>query len=192
AVESRTGVRVIVVDPSGRLREARVERIPFVVGTHRRAPALAVDSPRGRALLVGSGLVAEVALDTLRVAYHRVPALAIPKRVVAHARRRAWEGTANPYDGSERDARVLWPGVVAVTGVDSKLGGERAPDFAVREARLPPTLLDVRTWTARRSVLATGEPFAGRILVHDGAGIVGYDRTGRVRYRLRGGGWLGV
>src|SRR5207253_3469117 len=99
-------------------------------------PALAVDPSGKRAAVVGSGgLVAEVDLDTLAVAYH-------PQAARSPAR------AGKAFEGWHRDALWLPNGTLAVTGMDYQWTVKNgAEEMSGTPAGV--TLVDTRQWTSR-------------------------------------------
>jgi hypothetical protein len=148
-----------------------------------RWPGLAFD-PAGRVFLVGTGdePVAEVALETLDVTYHR------PERKRSFLTRfRAWLEPAAaaklPITGSSRAALWLGQGRVAVWGDDS------APAGPERVERTPAglSIVDTNDWTIR--TVDPGAWYAafggGTLLATDfGSELTGYATDGKRRYQL--------
>jgi hypothetical protein len=179
--------RLVVVERDGHVREVDLDRI--VVGVDHRPPlgpdfrsaGLALD--RGRAIVAGSrGPVAEVSLRTLRVRYHRVAALDAPPRL---GPARAWTGTVAPQTLHERSLVRVWPGVLALTDAASTLTG-RGRGVFVQYAEPGIRLLDIRTWSTRELAHAQQGRRVGRLfVVSRPPGLVAYERSGAVRYRIR-------
>jgi hypothetical protein len=160
-------VRIVVVGRRGGVRTARLARLR-VRGPRCGVP-VAADAVGDRAFVVVGPLVAEVALDTLRTRYRRVPSL---------ERRCGSEDTCT-------DARTAaWvPGTgLAVAGETISAGcgqRRRALGLVVLDRRLR----HVRWRDTRASAVAASR---GRVLAL-GDGIRGYDPDGRRRFTaLRG------
>jgi hypothetical protein len=124
---------VAVVDGEGK---ARIVDVPGVsVGTNQigdasqfetRRPGFAVDPAGGRAFVVDADFtVAEVDLDTLKIAYHGRSARSLAKNV----------------NGPSREAHWLGSGMLAVAGVDYS-GDERGAPVGLR-------LIDTHDWSRR-------------------------------------------
>jgi hypothetical protein len=159
--------RLAVASPSGGVRFVRLERIRagsrlVDAAQHRlerRIPGLAVDPQGRRAFVVDPGIVAEIDLRSLAVAYHE------PKRQLS-ARTKSASG---PF----RSARWLGDGLLAASGTD----GERPAGLL---------LVNNRRWTVRTlDPDATSFVIAGDLLLATGAdGLSAYGRDGVRRFRL--------
>jgi hypothetical protein len=179
--------RLIVVRADGSVGSARVdaiaagmrpERVPdgSPPVDRRWVPGLAADPAGGRAFVVGGGApVAEIDLQTMRVAYHR---LAGSESLLG--RLREWlEPRAfakGESEGPVRTVHWLGDGLLAVSGWDAR-GREKPVPAGLK-------VVDTRTWTVRTLDEETGEmTLAGRILLAHGsrfaAGLTAYDRDGR-------------
>jgi hypothetical protein len=190
--------RLAIADVRGRLRSVLLERVQagvrLVSATEHRVqlnvPGLAVD-PTGRlAYVVGPGVVAEVDLASLRVAYHDLkPSASVLARLLewleppAHAK-----GASGPT----RSARWLTGGLLAVAGSDEEFVGEQN---RVRAAGL--SLVDTRDWSVRTIdrdaadvrvagdvLLATGSSWEPGASKPDAIGLVAYGFDGRRRFGL--------
>lgn len=191
-VQARAGrigpAKLLVVEPSGAVRSTTLARIRIGnerrgLWQHYRRADLVVERRLDRALVIGAEeAVAEVSLRTLAVRYRPVPELALAPGALDRAPLQLWHGTANPSSEVAREARMLWPRAVSVSGRTRKL----QRDETFREASLRPIILDTRTWRARRTVLAWGEYSAGLVFVGGGDPLVrAYGRDGNLRYQVR-------
>jgi hypothetical protein len=186
-VQGLRPARLVVVERDGRVREVDLDRIVVGVdqrprlGPDFRSAGLALD--RGRAIVAGArSPVAEVSLPTLRVRYHRVAGLDARPRLGAA---RAWTGTVAPQTLHERSLARVWPSVLAVTGGASTLE-RRGRGIVVRYAEPRIRLLDTRTWSTRELPRAAEGRRVGRLfVVSRPSGLVAYERSGAVRYRIR-------
>ena len=194
-------VRLGVAGTDGAIRTVLLSQIEggfespvdYTTGVAKTArPALAVD-PTGRraAVVAASGLVAEVDLETLAVAYH-------PRAVRTPAR------AGKAFEGWQRSALWLPSGTIAVTGMDYhatlKDGKE---EMSGTPAGV--TLVDTRDWTS--TTIDTGASFISRagatLVAYGGAyvsgsssfatgiGLRGYSADGAVRFQLFGTEQLG-
>ena len=171
-------VRLDVIDPDGRARSIRVDRIRGGWArqgseVERQAePALAIDPAGERAWLADAdGEICEVALGSLAVRCHVVRTLA--------------KGGA-PW--SRRQLRLVAPGTLALSGWEKP---ERGPQ-AARSIGL--WLID--TETRRRRLVHRGIDsfrFAGGLVVGvRRGGVSAYDAAGALRYRIEEPLQLGV
>jgi hypothetical protein len=147
------------------------------------ATDLVVD-PGGRtAYAVSVTSVAEVALDTLAVAYHpvRAQSVALGRRPAAIAP----EVKAKEVTFVIRQAFWVGGGRIAFTGFDATFDGRRVSSTPVGLG-----LIDTSTWTARTVDSQVGSAvLVGGVLLtgdHEG-GLVAYDLRGVRRYRLFAG-----
>jgi hypothetical protein len=190
-------VHVSVAGVDGAVRSVRLTRIaggtqfptdPANPISRFARPALAVDSAGGRAAVVdGNGLVAEVDLAALTVAYH-------PRIARTPAR------TGKAQEGWERTAVWLPSGTLAVTGMDY----EAAVQDGIERMTGSPVgvvLYDTRDWTAgavdegASEVVRMGDTLLafGGAYVSDassyaegGIGLRGYGAEGALRFRIFG------
>lgn len=212
--ESLEPARLAIVGPTGATRMLVISRIAAGYEARsdsggavvQREPGLAVDPVGGRAFVVAAdGGVAEIALNTGGISYHRVS-----RRVSFVGRVRNWlEPVAEakrPRDGSTRTARWLGGGMIAVSGGDYAVvrTGDRA------RSRFTPAglqLIDTRRWTVRRLgegtdtfwpagdlLLAAATTWGGYELEvpRRPPGLVVYGADGRERLRLYAGKHVGV
>ena len=147
--------RLVAVDAQGGLRTTVLEELwsGWEVLDHQthhakqRIPGLALDPDGARAYVVDpGGLVAQVELASLTVSY-QMPAR--PRSLLG--RFVSWllpKADAKTVEGSERSARWVRDGVLAVSGTDQS--AERV-DGEIRERAQGAglMLIDTRTWTAR-------------------------------------------
>ncbi|MBA2462049.1 MAG: hypothetical protein H0V45_09845 [Actinobacteria bacterium] len=167
--------RLGVVDERGAVRSVALE-VPVGVQPREATfarPGLAVDPVLRRAFVVPSaGPVAEVALDTLAVAYHELNAPA--SRVIA-AFRPAVRAKELPV--TTRTAEWLGNGKLVVSGIGGSAGPEQPGGLA---------LIDTGTWSIQTLEGGT-DSFAvseGRIVATGPrAGLAVFDRDGRLLYR---------
>lgn len=209
SAESLEPARLAIVGPTGATRTLVISRIPAGYATRsdgggavvQREPGLAVDPDGGRAFVVAAdGNVAQVALDTGAISYHRVA-----RRVSFLGRLRNWlEPVAEaklPREGSTRIARWLGGGMIAVSGGDYAVVG--TGDRAL--SRFTPAglqLIDTRSWTVRKLgegtdtfwhagdlLLAAATRWGGYELEVPARppGLVIYGADGRQRLRLYAG-----
>src|SRR4051794_17875450 len=159
-------VRTVALD---RLRAGVQLTDTLAYEVRERVPGLAVDPDGRRAFVVAAGLVAEVRLADLAVAYHR-PA----RQVSALERVREWlEPVAEAKTTSGFVSTAAWAG-------DGRL--------AVAGSGL--SLLDTRRWRVRViDPRASEVRVAGERLLASGsnAGLRAYGLDGRRRFRLFGG-----
>jgi hypothetical protein len=167
--------RLGVFDATGDLRLVSLSRIRAgwvreEVGgersiDRRREPGLAIDPEGGRALVVDpAGLVAEVDLARLDVAYHPVR-----ERVSLLGRLRNWlEPVARAdggggFDGAVRTALWAGDGLLAVSGWDDYAVANGQGTVEVRSTPAGLRLVDTREWTIR-----TLDEGASRVTLADG------------------------
>jgi hypothetical protein len=174
-------VKLHVVDPDGRLRSIRVDRIAG--GWQRRGtqvvrmaePGLAVDPTGERAWLAdGDGEICEVALDSLAVACR-------PVRTVAAAAK-----NGNPW--SRRQLKLVADETFALSGWEKPTAGPRA----ARAIGL--WLVDTRTWQ-RRLADREVDSFrfaAGLVVGVRRGGVSAYGSDGIKRYAIEEPQQLGV
>lgn len=112
APNERVGrARLVVASPNLRLRSVRLGRIR--AGTTKRAnyrPLLVLDEAGRRALVVdASGPIAEIALPSLRVQYHRIPSLPRSRHTprLAVAWQTAWRGDSLFAGVDNNEKRVV-------------------------------------------------------------------------------------
>lgn len=168
-----TSLRFDAIDAGTRMKQVPSGSAPAEL---RWLPGLAVDPNGRRAFVVGGGApVAEVDLESMQVAYHR---LAEP--VSLFGRLREWlEPPAFAKGASEGPVRTvhwLGDGLLAVSGWDAR--GTENPVAAGLK------LIDTRAWSVRTLDEDAGQiTIAGRILLAHGfrfaAGLTAYDREGR-------------
>lgn len=182
--------RIVVVDAGARIRSAGLSRLRAgwtwnagatpPVGV-RRLPGLAVDSAMRTAYVAApSGVVAEIALDGLRVRYH------------------ALRGTFAKYQsGADRHAVSLGWGILAVAGSNSTVEKNTKGELFQNTRGSGLELIDTRTGTTR-SIDATATsvaPWQGglvsasrswdsRVSEQRGGGLAIFDRAGVLRARL--------
>ena len=188
---SRDGARTVELSSVEAGHAGRGEGESFRLRT--LVPALAVEPSGARALVVPpAGPVAEVDLETLAVAMHE-----IRESVSLLDRLRGWlepEAEAKLIEGPERYAVWLENGLVAVSGFDYRLDGNR-----VRSDPAGAYVLDPRRWLRRplddraNGVAAAGDAL---LVLHwpgedDRASVAVYGSEGRVRFELeRRGVWM--
>ena len=174
--------RIVTINPDGGSRAVTIARIKTGIkwrgtGANRRAsirqPALAVDDAQQLAYVIdSSGLVAEVDLATLGVAYH------------ARATRRLARA-AKEIDGPMLSARWAGDGHIAVSGTNAKL---RKTPNGWRQTWTPVgvSLLDTRTWTSRMLDPAAGYFSATRdtVLTTGSGAVNAYELDGTLRYTV--------
>lgn len=166
-------VRLDAIAAGTRAKPVRGGSLPV---DRRWLPGLAVDASGGRAFVVGGGApIAEVDLETMQVAYHR---LAEPVSLLGRLREwlepRAFAKGAS--EGPVRTVHWLGDGLLAISGWDAR--GTEKPIAAGLK------LVDTRAWSVRTLDEAAGQiTIAGRILLAHGfrfaAGLTAYDREGR-------------
>lgn len=199
--------RLVVVAPGGRVRAARLDRIPAgwrrtgsgaSVVAHQWSPGLAVDGSTGRAFVVQAGApLAEIGLRRLTVRYH-----SLSQPISLLGRLRDWlepAAEAKAMQGPRRFALWLGGGVLAVTGVDYELS--RDAQGREQETDVPAglKLVDTRTWSVRTlDRTSTTATFAGGVLFAygtgwdsrssqtTGSGLTAYDAGGRELYHRYG------
>jgi hypothetical protein len=197
--------RLLVVGVDGEIRTVNLTRMRAGLGYSRkgevgRFPGLAVDSTGERAFVVNEGEpVAIVDLRTLTVRYRRVSGLAAPPRSLAGPAH--YTGTAEPRRGPNRTAQWLGAGLVAISGFDGYTGpagrflGDSGASAGIQ-------ILDTRTWRIKTldHRPSSFEWLGGRLVAYArawdprargvrGDALVAFDRTGHVRYRVRGKGY---
>jgi hypothetical protein len=160
--------QLLVVDPDGRVRTTRVERVlaGTVVddqSTDYRArtvrPGLAVDPDGGRAFLVpASGAVAEIDLATLAVSYHELDHSSLLHRFLSWLTPAA---AAKALEGPEREAAWAGDGKLAVSGVDYSTVRDSKGAPTVLATPAGTALIDTRSW---RSQLLSGGASAFALL----------------------------
>jgi hypothetical protein len=137
-----------------------------------RRPALALDEARAIAYIADpDGMIVELPLDTLQA-----------------TSRMLHGGFAKEVHGSERAALMLGDGLLALTGRDFDPSGGRVAGLE---------LVDMRTWSSRLieagagfawaspdGVLATGSSWEAKGRTQAAIGLVAFDRSGQVRFRL--------
>lgn len=175
--------RLALVDPRGAVRSVSlrgvaagskvVDYTSFLM--ERQLPGLALDAAGRRAFVVGPGVVVEIDLRTLSVAYH-------PQRATA--------SVAKASRGAIREARWLGSGLLAVTGEQlSAAAGEQRSEPAGL------VVIDTKTWSVR-----TVDPRATAVVVWRdlllatapsptsggaaGFGLAAYGFDGSLRFRL--------
>jgi hypothetical protein len=165
--------RLVVADPRGIVRSVAVEA--------PRATDFVVEPKGRRAYLVSAGVVAEVDLDTLAVAYHE-----LREPVSLFRRALAWlvpAAEAKEYHRENR--RTLWVGggLIASFGSDVTYDGPRFSSVPVGLR-----LIDTRNWTVRMvDEQVSSALLAGDVLLTAGAntvGLVAYDINGNRRFQL--------
>jgi hypothetical protein len=200
--------RLALLDSQGNMRTVELaqisagsERPPDDPGSdepifRRRVPALAIDSDRRRAIVLGAGEpVAEVSLDTLAVSYH---SLAQP--VSFWSRLGGWldpVAEAKAIDGPARYAQWLGNGLVAVTGSDAHSYKDSSGKLQMSYRAAGLRLLDTRDWSLRTleagadsftragaELLATGSSWDSSSNERPGIGLVDYGPDGGQRFRL--------
>jgi hypothetical protein len=184
---ARVGDRMVVL--TGRTPE-RSERL-LVAEAGGRVRSVVVDAPRAtdfvgdpnrrRAYLVSAGIVAEVDLDTLAVAYHE-----LREPVSLFRRALQWLVPAAQAKEYHREShRTLWlgGGLIATFGADVRHDGGR---FSAQPLGL--RLIDTRDWTVRMvDEQVSHALLAGDVLLAtrgDGVGLVAYNLNGSKRYEL--------
>jgi hypothetical protein len=213
SAESLEPARLAIVGPTGATRMLVISRIPagYKARTNsggavvQREPGLAVDSVGRRAFVVAAdGNVAQVALGTGAISYHRVA-----RRVSFFGRLHAWlepvAAAKLPREGSTRIARWLGGGMIAVSGGGYAVVG--TGDRAL--SRFTPAglrLIDTRRWAVRTlgegtdtfwhagdQLLAAATTWGGYELeVPRPPGLLVYGADGRERFRLYAGKHVGV
>jgi hypothetical protein len=194
--------RLVSFDGQGRVRQMRMGRIEagtWQTGGERSRnvePGLAVTAAGDRAYVVAAdgGLVADIDLDALRLAYHDVSEA-----------RSAWQRVTDlitppayakgPYESAIRSAQTLPGGGIAVWGEDQETTG---PRDRLKTVGYGVKLIDPDSWT-RRTIdtdaqwltVAGGTLLARRwtagINRLPSIGIRGYDTAGQLRFsRFRG------
>jgi len=199
-----------VIDSSGHVRSTTLDRI--ISGTHfdqtsqdptgtTRQPGLAVDDSDGIAYVVDpNGLIAEVRLGDLAVAYHQLDRSLI-------ARLSAWltpPAQAKGLNGPALTARWLGDGLIAVAGTinTTTKGKEGGIAYSTSPAGL--RIVDTRDWS-EHPLDQQGEQMlvGGGLLLSSGGswrsatnssssaasgeGLVAYGPDGSVRWRLAPG-----
>jgi len=181
--------RLVVVDSDGNRRAVELDRIaagsnvpheevePGFVGEAHR-PGLAVDGELGRAFVVGGreGLIAEVDLGSLTVAY-RTPSPARSRLGRVHDWLEPAAQAKVPVGGTFRKAMWLGDGRLAVSGADTTVAGSGVDTTA--PAGL--SFVDTRDWS-RRVV----DERATRFVYTDGMLLTTGDRAGLTGYTAEG------
>jgi hypothetical protein len=193
--------RLVAVRPSGAVDEvvlrrlrAGFERVTDGASRaefRRNEPALALDPAGNRAFVVpASGEVAQVDLARLRVSYH-----GLSQRISLLGRLARWlepGAQAKSIEGPARHARWLGSGLIAVSGADHSVDGERLL-FSPAGVRI----VDTRDWSVRQLAPgADGFRLAGEVLLLFSAtwsseltmpppiGVAAYGLDGRKRFHL--------
>jgi hypothetical protein len=189
-VQDIGAARLAVIDGAGSVRTVQLDGIRTgerpeqeLVPPEHRLPGLAFD-PAGRVFVVGSAEepIAEVALDTLAVTYHR------PEHKRSFLTRfRDWLEPAAaakvPLTGSVRTALWLGQDRIAAWGYDSVPAGPER----VETTRTGLSIVDTNDWTVR-----TVDPHAWHValgaqtlLATDyGTELTGYAPDGKRRYQV--------
>jgi hypothetical protein len=177
--------RLAVAGRRGTVRSVRLDRVVVgskLLGTgsqHRvdsRHPGFGVDPVGRRAFVVGTAIIAEIDLRTLKVAYH---SLERPRSLLA--RLHDWlepRAAAKQVSGYHRTARWLGAGLLAVTGVDTEQSRARPAGLLV---------VDTSSWDVRKIDAGTvGFDKAGDLLLARGStkGLTAYAFDGSERYRV--------
>lgn len=205
ASERRVGrPRLLLLDADGRARRVPIPRLDAGQRRKRsgerfrlwyRHPGLAVDTEGRRAYVVTAGLrVAIVDLDTLAVSVRT--AQAVSRRSAATAEpgltARARSGGNVLATGTQRQAHWLPSQMLAVSGWDARVSRDRAGKPVQHEDTAGLTLVDTRTWTARRLVEDTRwfHVTDDSVLVQvpprrlPGTALLGFSHDGGERFRL--------
>jgi len=149
--------RLAVIAGTGRVRTVALGRVsagfkppkvegPEAVG-HQRGAGLAVDPAGRRAFVVAPGApVAEVGLDDLEVAYHR-----LDRPASALARLRRWllpAAEAKAVSGPWRQARWVGGGLLAVAAGEQRVAHDANDELVQRERIAGVQLVDTARWRA--------------------------------------------
>jgi hypothetical protein len=184
---------LLVVDGRGNVRRLLLDEIAAgtrwvdEVTTYRH-PGLAVDPERERAYVFSpEGLVADVDLNSLSVAYHRP------------TQRRSLLAQAKASAGPSRYARWLGNGLVALAGADEHAYRDAEGYLQLRDEGAGLKLVDTRNWTARlldsnarffalagRQLLASAWLWDSAARRISGIGLAAYTFDGRKRFHLFG------
>jgi hypothetical protein len=183
--------RLLVFDERGSLRRVVIEKIAAgEMGTgdvpSYHHPGLAVEPRGARAYVVSpDGVVAEVDLTTLVVAYH------------APAGRSSSLSWAKASAGPSRYARWLGDGLIAVSGRNEHAYRDLEGYVQLRNEAAGLKIVDTRSWTVRTlDPNASGFSLAGRQLLAtawlwdsaaqrmSGIGLAAYTFNGRKRFHL--------
>jgi hypothetical protein len=163
--------RLVVADPRGNVRSVAVDA--------PRATDFVVDPNRRRAYLVSAGVVADVDLDTLAVAYHE-----LREPVSLFRRALTWLVPAAQAKTYHREHhRTLWlgGGLIASYGSEVTYDGGRP----VSGHALGLRLIDTRDWTVRMvDEQVSHALLAGDVLLAAGDGLVAYNLNGTKRFQL--------
>ena len=205
APEGRVGApRLLVLEGDGSARRLALPRIE--AGQHRkqvgdryrlwyRNPGLAVDAERGRAFVVTAGSrVAEVDLATFRVVYRearavRARSLAAGGAVIASA---TGSGGNVLATGTQRQARWLGNGSIAISGRNERLVRQRGSLPIARDDPAGLSVLDTRRWATRalsadvRWFHATPDSIVAQVPPRrrPGTAVVGFTHDGVERFRI--------
>ena len=208
APTNKIGPATLVVADAHGVRSVRLTRIAagnswnrrgaVPIGKQRR-PALAVDTAGSHAyVLAQDNLVADVDVDSLAVAYHR---LSSPRSLLGRVDR--WlepPADAKALNGTALGARWLGDGLIAVAGSVESASIDRARKFHGTTRPWGLALVDTRDWSTR-TLDRGADRFAvadGLLLVaggttrmdsgkSSGMGIVGYAADMSVRFALFAG-----
>ncbi|MGB2952538.1 MAG: hypothetical protein WBB74_03990 [Gaiellaceae bacterium] len=201
--------RIAVVDADGNVRLAELDGIlagrespPQDSDTtsllHESLPGLAVD-PVGRHAYVVSagGTVADVALESLAVAYH-----SLSQPVSLLGRLRSFlepQAEAKGEEGPARHAEWLGNGVLAVAGSDGHFYTDANGSGQFRSTASGLALIDTRTWAARTiaagadsftragdELLVTGVSSDSETRTYKGIGLAAYGPDGSQRFHAFG------
>jgi hypothetical protein len=182
---------LLIAEANGAIHDVKLARI--LVGSdggrfwpHARSAAFVLEP--GRAIVIGTrGAIAEVALRSRRVRYHRAPELSISRVNLRRVPSEAWTGTMNPSSYEDILAVKAWPGRYLATASRSKLGNRG--ESVRRSART--LLLDTGTWSTQPWRHGYSERAADVLIVSRSAKayqgpttILAYERPGAIRYRL--------
>jgi hypothetical protein len=165
--------RLVVADTRGGVRSIDVET--------PRATDVVVEPSGRRAYLVSGGIVADIDLDTLAVAYHE-----LREPVSLFRRALAWLVPAAEAKEFHREyRRTLWVGggLIASFGSDVTYEGRRFSSVPVGLR-----LIDTRNWTVRMvDEQVSSALLAGDVLLATGdteIGLVAYEFNGTKRFQL--------
>lgn len=201
--------RLIAIGPDGSVRSLQLPRI--LAGTHfdqssrdpigsTRRPGLAVDPANDVAYLVDQDdLVAEIRLDDLRVAYHRLGSGSLLDRIAGWLTPPA---QAKGLNGPTLTARWLGDGLLAVTGTDYSASRKHDGSGTFSAAPAGLRIVDTQDWSVRTldtttdtavvadgTLLAAGGSWSsGRSgTTGSGEGVLAYGADGSPRWRLDAG-----